>query len=616
MFPNVINNRLIPVLNYNQPMQENNSFNNNNYQIVDLTNNSVKETKDDTNEIYRKIKKMLKQIKEEKRNIQNEKKKIYKIKDKILNRDEHKSKQKDNKLKDSALSFIEHNIDKISISNKLLYYNDTFFTKDIIQKNETLITIPLSLTISPKGINLCDRIRPYFPMNQTIDQICISVKLLSVLSKKKQSYFSLYYSQILNIKHFYNKFPIFIHNNPRIKKLLKYTNFNNEINFLQSQIETEYDILTKNKILPILSSKVTLMNYMKIRMYVLSKSIQVDTDKAHMPLLVPLIDKIQYSGSSNKDNIYFSISSIDNEDYIIIKASRDISQNKQLFFRLINFSNKDLLLQTGNVKRNNDVLSDTILSIKTITANSTNSTIQIQLNGKLKLNRVLRQIRPLVSEDNTINYTEPYSIDLEISSLKLLKKILKTTIRNYRTNYYSDNVLLRYNKQLTQKEKKVLTVVVEEKKIINEYYKMVKYFSKMLKSIKESKKTDQALIRKIVNKKHSKEYFIKLKKVISNLMGYNPNYSPSVQNTQDIITNNLPPLNNNTSNSYVQQMNNSNTPNLNQAINIIPQPSINVFPNNNIIPQSSMNVIPNSNTIAEVPQQGAVIEDEYEDIDD
>ena len=616
---NDFNNRLIPVINYNPPNKYDNPFKNNNYQIVDLTQNSVKEkSDDDTNEMYRKIKRMLKQIKEEKKDIQNEKKKIYKIKDKILNRDEHKIKKKEESfIKDSTLSFIEHYINKISISNKLVYYNDTFYTKDIIQKDETLITIPFSLTISPKGNSLCDRIRTYFPLNQTIDQICISVKLMTILSKKKQSYFSLYYSQLLKLKHFYKKFPIFFNNNPRIKKLMKYTNFNNEINSLQSQIENEYDTLIKNKILPMLSPKVTLVNYMKIRMYVLSKSIQVETDKSPMPILVPLIDKIHHSKNilSHKDNIYFSFTSINNEDYIILKASRDIAQHEQLFFRLINYSNKNLLLQTGSVIKGNNILSDTILSIKTVSANSTNSTIEISLNGKLKLNRVLRQIRPLISDNHAINYTEPYNIDLEINSLRLLKKILKTTIKNYRTNYYSDVVMLKYNNELSQRERRVLTVVVEEKKIMNEYYKMVKVFYKMLKNIKESHKTDQTLIRKIVSKKTSKEYFIKLKKVISNLMGYNQNTSPTVDNNtikQITITNNLPSLNNNTITPipFVQQMNNSNIPQLNQTVNIITPSPINI---NN---QPSMTQLPNNNIINEIPQQGEIAEEEYEDFDD
>ena len=616
---NDFNNRLIPVINYNPPNKYDNPFKNNNYQIVDLTQNSVKEkSDDDTNEMYRKIKRMLKQIKEEKKDIQNEKKKIYKIKDKILNRDEHKIKKKEESfIKDSTLSFIEHYINKISISNKLVYYNDTFYTKDIIQKDETLITIPFSLTISPKGNSLCDRIRTYFPLNQTIDQICISVKLMTILSKKRQSYFSLYYSQSLKLKHFYKKFPIFFNNNPRIKKLMKYTNFNNEINSLQSQIENEYDTLIKNKILPMLSPKVTLVNYMKIRMYVLSKSIQVETDKSPMPILVPLIDKIHHSKNilSHKDNIYFSFTSINNEDYIILKASRDIAQHEQLFFRLINYSNKNLLLQTGSVIKGNNILSDTILSIKTVSANSTNSTIEISLNGKLKLNRVLRQMRPLISDNHAINYTEPYNIDLEINSLRLLKKILKTTIKNYRTNYYSDVVMLKYNNELSQRERRVLTVVVEEKKIMNEYYKMVKVFYKMLKNIKESHKTDQTLIRKIVSKKTSKEYFIKLKKVISNLMGYNQNTSPTVDNNtikQITITNNLPSLNNNTITPipFVQQMNNSNIPQLNQTVNIITPSPINI---NN---QPSMTQIPNNNIINEIPQQGEIAEEEYEDFDD
>ena len=398
---------------------------------------------------------------------------------------------------------------------------------------------------------------------------------------------------------------------------MKYTNFNNEINSLQSQIENEYDTLIKNKILPMLSPKVTLVNYMKIRMYVLSKSIQVETDKSPMPILVPLIDKIHHSKNilSHKDNIYFSFTSINNEDYIILKASRDIAQHEQLFFRLINYSNKNLLLQTGSVIKGNNILSDTILSIKTVSANSTNSTIEISLNGKLKLNRVLRQIRPLISDNHAINYTEPYNIDLEINSLRLLKKILKTTIKNYRTNYYSDVVMLKYNNELSQRERRVLTVVVEEKKIMNEYYKMVKVFYKMLKNIKESHKTDQTLIRKIVSKKTSKEYFIKLKKVISNLMGYNQNTSPTVDNNtikQITITNNLPSLNNNTITPipFVQQMNNSNIPQLNQTVNIITPSPINI---NN---QPSMTQIPNNNIINEIPQQGEIAEEEYEDFDD
>ena len=72
---NDFNNRLIPVINYNPPNKYDNPFKNNNYQIVDLTQNSVKEkSDDDTNEMYRKIKRMLKQIKEEKKDIKNEKK--------------------------------------------------------------------------------------------------------------------------------------------------------------------------------------------------------------------------------------------------------------------------------------------------------------------------------------------------------------------------------------------------------------------------------------------------------------------------------------------------------------------------------------------------------------
>ena len=274
-----------------------------------------------------------------------------------------------------------------------------------------------------------------------------------------------------------------------------------------------------------------------------------------------------------------------------------------------------MLLQTGSVIKGNNILSDTILSIKTVSANSTNSTIEISLNGKLKLNRVLRQIRPLISDSNSINYTEPYNIDLEINSLRLLKKILKATIKNYRTNYYSDVVMLKYNSQLSHRERRVLTVVVEEKKIMNEYYKMVKLFNKMLKNIKESQKTDQALIRTIVSKKNSKEYFIKLKKVISNLMGYNQNTYPTVDNNnikQNTITNHLPSINNNTINPipFAQQMNNSNLSQLNQTVHIIPPSPMNVNY------QPSMTVIPNNNIMNEIPHQGEIAEEEYEDFDD
>ena len=98
-------------------------------------------------------------------------------------------------------------------------------------------------------------------------------------------------------------------------------------------------------------------------------------------------------------------------------------------------------------------------------------------------------------------------------------------------------------------------------------------------------------------------------------MGYNQNTSPTVDNNtikQITITNNLPSLNNNTITPipFVQQMNNSNIPQLNQTVNIITPSPINI---NN---QPSMTQLPNNNIINEIPQQGEIAEEEYEDFDD
>ena len=98
-------------------------------------------------------------------------------------------------------------------------------------------------------------------------------------------------------------------------------------------------------------------------------------------------------------------------------------------------------------------------------------------------------------------------------------------------------------------------------------------------------------------------------------MGYNQNTYPTVDNNhikQNTITNHLPSINNNTINPipFVQQINNSNLSQLNQTVNIIPPSLVNVNY------QPSMKATPNNNIMNEIPHQGEVAEEEYEDFDD
>ena len=574
----------------------------NNYQIIDLTTNPKKtqvvsnefqiEKEDKNDDLINKVKKILQQIKNEKKEVKKEKSKLAKMKQEFVIQKDKPKKIKYYDHDNNINEFIQENKDKLFISDKIKVKNNTFYTNDTIENKETIISIPFSLIISRKTKNICEKIKPYFPQNQTIDQICISVYIMNGIAKNKKNNINngsiyKYYSGVLKLKHFYSKFPIFHLHEPRIKKILRYTNFNNDLNSMYTQINNEFQILTKYKILPVLNSKITLANYIKIRMFVLDKTIQVDTNQTPMPILAPLIDSIPFTVQQNEnlENVFFSYSNKNNEEFLVLKASRTINPKEQLQFKLINYSNKDLLIQTGRVIDKNEIRSNTTLIVKTVSNNATNSTISINFNGKMKLNKVLSQIRGYSMDSKGGNFSEPTNIDVEIASLDLLKKILKTTISNYKTNYESDGVLLKYNKKLSRNEKNILMVVFEEKKLMSDYYKMVKLFEKMLITIKESKKTYQDLIRRLLSNKASKEYFIKLKNVITNLI--NNNQVISVQG----VSQNLDSTLNNLMQSNMNQMNTNNQlqQNNNLTSNNIPNGQ-NIITSNNILMNSNKNV--------------------------
>lgn len=588
------NNLILDGKNYYQ--------NPNNYQIIDLTMNPKQtqvfsnefqtEKEDKNDDLVNKVKKILQQIKNEKKEVKKEKSKLAKMKQEFVIQ---KDKPKENKYyvhENNLNEFIQDNKDKLFISHKIKVKNNTFYTNDTIENKETIISIPFSLIISRKTKNICEKIKPYFPQNQTIDQICISVYIMNGIAKNKKNNINngsiyKYYSGVLKLKHFYSKFPIFHLHEPRIKKILRYTNFNNDLNSMYTQINNEFQILTKYKILPVLNSKITLANYIKIRMFVLDKTIQVDTNQTPMPILAPLIDSIPFTVQQNEnlENVFFSYSNKNNEEFLVLKASRTINPKEQLQFKLINYSNKDLLIQTGRVIDKNEIRSNTTLIVKTVSNNATNSTIYINFNGKMKLNKVLSQIRGYSMDSKGGNFSEPTNIDVEIASLDLLKKILKTTISNYKTNYESDGVLLKYNKKLSRNEKNILMVLFEEKKLMNDYYKMVKLFEKMLITIKESKKTYQDLIRRLLSNKASKEYFIKLKNVITNLI--NNNQVTSAQGVSQNLDSNLNTLmqsniNQINTNNQLQQNNNLTSNNIPNGQNIITSNNILMNNNNNI----------------------------------
>lgn len=574
----------------------------NNYQIIDLTTNPKKtqvvsnefqiEKEDKNDDLINKVKKILQQIKNEKKEVKKEKSKLAKMKQEFVIQKDKPKKIKYYDHDNNINEFIQENKDKLFISDKIKVKNNTFYTNDTIENKETIISIPFSLIISRKTKNICEKIKPYFPQNQTIDQICISVYIMNGIAKNKKNNINngsiyKYYSGVLKLKHFYSKFPIFHLHEPRIKKILRYTNFNNDLNSMYTQINNEFQILTKYKLLPILNSKITLANYIKIRMFVLDKTIQVDTNQTPMPILAPLIDSIPFTVQQNEnlENVFFSYSNKNNEEFLVLKASRTINPKEQLQFKLINYSNKDLLIQTGRVIDKNEIRSNTTLIVKTVSNNATNSTISINFNGKMKLNKVLSQIRGYSMDSKGGNFSEPTNIDVEIASLDLLKKILKTTISNYKTNYESDGVLLKYNKKLSRNEKNILMVVFEEKKLMSDYYKMVKLFEKMLITIKESKKTYQDLIRRLLSNKASKEYFIKLKNVITNLI--NNNQVISAQGVSQNLDSNL----NNLMQSNMNQMNTNNQlqQNNNLTSNNIPSGQ-NIITSNNILMNSNKNV--------------------------
>lgn len=574
----------------------------NNYQIIDLTTNPKKtqvvsnefqiEKEDKNDDLINKVKKILQQIKNEKKEVKKEKSKLAKMKQEFVIQKDKPKKIKYYDHDNNINEFIQENKDKLFISDKIKVKNNTFYTNDTIENKETIISIPFSLIISRKTKNICEKIKPYFPQNQTIDQICISVYIMNGIAKNKKNNINngsiyKYYSGVLKLKHFYSKFPIFHLHEPRIKKILRYTNFNNDLNSMYTQINNEFQILTKYKILPVLNSKITLANYIKIRMFVLDKTIQVDTNQTPMPILAPLIDSIPFTVQQNEnlENVFFSYSNKNNEEFLVLKASRTINPKEQLQFKLINYSNKDLLIQTGRVIDKNEIRSNTTLIVKTVSNNATNSTISINFNGKMKLNKVLSQIRGYSMDSKGGNFSEPTNIEVEIASLDLLKKILKTTISNYKTNYESDGVLLKYNKKLSRNEKNILMVVFEEKKLMSDYYKMVKLFEKMLITIKESKKTYQDLIRRLLSNKASKEYFIKLKNVITNLI--NNNQVISAQGVSQNLDSNL----NNLKQSNMNQMNTNNQlqQNNNLTSNNIPSGQ-NIITSNNILMNSNKNV--------------------------
>jgi hypothetical protein len=320
------------------------------------------------------------------------------------------------------------------------------------------------------------------------------------------------------------------------------TYFGSLIKARTTLFEKEYNILRsqKNKIL---NSEIDFKDFLKSRLFVISKNLSIKNRKGEeLSILAPLVDKISITSDLNKVNTKFTYQN----SKLFISSVRNINKNEQLFMKSGNFSNADSLLYYGYTVENNRYKAKVYLDVKakfskvsssfnniTNSTETDNNAVSIPLTANFNLNQVLSHFRKLLSSNINIDFNLPADIDLELSSLNLLKKSLKATKDRFASNLKSDLIISKKG-NVTKNEENIYRVIIEEKRLVLGYYYMVSIFERIIKNMLKDKITKGKYMRKIAIDKNYKRYYQTIKGILKNMNQNHTEYSVEFDKENDL----------------------------------------------------------------------------------
>jgi hypothetical protein len=412
-------------------------------------------------------------------------------------------------------------------------------TKNIINKNTNLIKIDKKLILTTKSSiaeKICNKVKKIPEFFHNYDKICLSVILLLSQESENQNDTNTKPHSYLNKNYIlsksYDHFPIFYKD--KTLKVAKGTLFNSLIQARRDLFDKEYSILSENKIIK--KSDIELKEYFKARSYVISRNFMLK-NKEGSSAIIPLLDQVKIIHKNEKNqknekneknlknlknqkfeknekisNCNFNFETSNTAMYMYLNTTRKIEKDEELILQSGAMSNENLLLYYGYTMENNKMKSDFFIDIKINSKLNSTSSIDyesIPLRHDYDLNKTLINFRKLISGKNDIIK----DFETESQAVNILKKSLKAQLDKYPSNYKSDEIILKNQKNLTENEINLYRVIIEEKRRVNAYYNFVSFFNKIFKLVGSNKIISEKLLRKISVTKAYRKYYNSVKDV-------------------------------------------------------------------------------------------------------
>jgi hypothetical protein len=363
-----------------------------------------------------------------------------------------------------------------------------------IHKNEKVLDIPRDLIIDPNNPNLktlCSRIKRIRFFKNNFDKICMTVYLLINTDESIQPFID-----FMNENTIFSSFPFFY--NKKQLSLLKGSYFASLIAGREESMNFEYKILTEDKILP---SIVTKEDYFKARVNVMSKNFRlIDPQGLPVSVIVPFADLLNHDASKANVRLYMK------KEGVQVRALANIKKNEPIYSSYGVTSNYHYLLYYGFVEENNQIALPINLDLRVRNGSGERKNEEVMLQANFEMNLTLEKFRRIVSDFNVdvkmskkrqnfenfeknqknefSKFISPISLENETESLRLLKIGLKKQLSRY-SSKLQDDIKKLENSNVDRNTRNILTVLIEEKKIIIKYYNAALIFYKMLKKVSE-----------------------------------------------------------------------------------------------------------------------------------
>jgi hypothetical protein len=407
-------------------------------------------------------------------------------------------------------------------SNSKLSGESNIKAGEKLKKNEMILSIPKDFLISkenPALKDLCEQLKKIKFFKRNYDKICMTVFLI----KKAQDPKFKSFVEFIHDNTIFSSFPFFF--NKKEAKMIEGSYFSSLVSGREEAMNFEFKVLKEDKIL---ADTVTKKDYYQARINVMSKNFSLkDAEGHYISFLAPFTDLLNHN--SVKANARLDL----NQDKLEIKAINTIKKNEAIFTTYGKFSNFHYLLYYGFVEQHNPVSVRINLELKIKNGQTGKNNQEVMLYPDMNIDSTLKTFRKVVDKfsNKKISSDEkkkPIDIINEIEALRLLKVGLKKQISKYHTTLAQDKEQLKI---LTSSNKSrnlvnILTVLIEEKKIIVRYYNTALVFYKMLKRANERGESQVMTLTKKVSdmiqkKKYMREYFDLISKVFKLKIEFN-----------------------------------------------------------------------------------------------